>query len=89
MVAVGELDVATCGEVAERLRELRDVGFTRLELDLRAVTFLDSTAVHMILEADSRARDEDGEFALISGPPAVARALEICGLSERLAFRDG
>ncbi len=88
VVGAGELDVATCGQVADRLRELRDVGFSRLELDLRAVTFLDSAAVHVILEADRAARDGGGELALILGPPAVERTLEVCGVVDRLTFRE-
>ena len=46
---VGELDLETVPLVDAELAELWSVGFTRLVVDLRSVTFLDSTGLRMLL----------------------------------------
>ena len=82
----GELDATTASQLESQLHELRDSGFDRIVLDLRRVTFLDSTALALILAEDRSARDSGHAFTLISGPPAVQRALEVCGVVGRLRF---
>ncbi|HEV7804266.1 MAG TPA: STAS domain-containing protein [Solirubrobacteraceae bacterium] len=82
----GELDVTTASQLECQLHELRDSGFDRIVLDLRRVTFLDSTALALILAEDRRARERGHAFTLISGPPAVQRVLEVCGVAGRLRF---
>ena len=42
---IGELDLATVPLVGAELAELWSVGFTRLVVDLRAVTFLDTNPI--------------------------------------------
>lgn len=83
---VGELDLATADVLQRHLSELRDSGFHSIVLDLRRVTFLDSTGIALILEEDRRARDAGMEFVLISGPVAVQRALGMCGVLDELRF---
>src|SRR5205807_172173 len=81
---VGEVDLATVPTVENELRELRAAGFTNLVLDLREVRFLDSTGVHLILEWHASTEADGISFALIAGPPAVQRVLDLSGLTERL-----
>ena len=85
---VGEVDLATAYQVRDRLDELRAAGFTRVILDLRGVTFLDSTGVRLVLDADASARTDGFDFALIEGPAEVQRAFEITGLRAALPFID-
>lgn len=86
VVPVGELDVATVYELEDQLRDLRSSGFEKSVLDLRELTFLDSTGVALILAEHDFARRNQHEFSLIAGPPAVQRTLDICGLLEHLTF---
>ena len=68
------------------LNELWSVGFTRFVLDLRGVCFLDSTGVRMLLAWHARDRADGVVFGVIPGPPVVQRALEICGVADRLEY---
>ena len=53
---------------------------------MRGLTFIDSSGIRAILAENQFAETNGREFSLISGPPAVQRALEVCGLLERLRF---
>ena len=86
VVPVGALDVATMQELEDQLQELRSSGWENIVLDLRELTFLDSTGIALIVAQDDFARANRHEFSLIPGPPAVQRALDICGLLEHLTF---
>jgi anti-sigma B factor antagonist len=85
---VGELDLATVPVVDEQLSELEAAGFKALILDLRAVSFLDSTGLRMILRWDLRSRAGSFEFRLIAGPPAVQRLFDLTGTTGRIDFVD-
>ena len=85
---VGEIDLDTVSQVRDRLEELRAAGFRRLILDLRGVTFLDSTGIRLVLETDAAARADGFDFGLIEGPANVQRAFEITGLRGGLPFVD-
>ena len=55
-----------------------------IDIDLRQLTFLDSTGV----AADSYARRDGWSLTIVKGPPQVQRVLEICGLTEVLPLAD-
>jgi len=86
----GDLDMAATftveGEI-DRLLERDRV--ERLVLDLRAVRFLDSTGLRLLVQTDVRARDAGVELALVRGRPEVQRVFELAGLGELLPFTDG
>lgn len=84
---VGELDLATVAPLRERLDEVRASGCRSIVLDLRELTFIDSSGLHLTLSCDRHARESQIEFAIIQGPPAVRRVFEITGLLNRLSFR--
>jgi anti-sigma B factor antagonist len=83
VVAVsGELDIASVGAVQEALDELCAVGWKSIVLDLRELSFIDSTGLSLLLEAERAAQRDGAAFAIVDGSPAVARLLEVVGLSE-------
>jgi anti-sigma B factor antagonist len=84
----GEIDLASVEELATTLRELRENGFHHLVLDLRGVTFMDSTGLRLILTWDDASRRDGIEFRLIPGPPIVQRLFEITGVAGQLPFVD-
>jgi anti-sigma B factor antagonist len=85
---IGEIDISTAERVRAQLQELTAAGFTNLILDLRGTTFLDSSGLHVVLDAHSAA-DRDGfDFGIVAGPPAVQRVFEVAGLGDRLPFVD-
>jgi len=95
MCPVGEIDFSTVGEVRGQFDDLRSAGFSRLILDLRRATFLDSSGVRLALDSHAASAADGTEFAIVPGPPAVQRTFEVAGVSDRLRFigsrgrRDG
>ena len=85
---LGDVDIRSVEAIRQRIADLRAGGARRVVLDLREATFLDSTGVHLILEADADAREDGWDFALIEGPAGVQRSLEVLGLLEHLLFLD-
>jgi anti-sigma B factor antagonist len=84
VVPEGDLDLATVGEVEQRLGELRDAGFDRLVLDLRELTFIDLAGLRLA-ERWSAAAERDGfAFDVLSGAPAVQRLLDVLDGVHRL-----
>lgn len=79
----GEIDRATIGAVAQALDELRAAGWKNVVLDLRAVTFMDSSGLAVMIDCDRAAREDGWAFAIVGGSPSVARVLEIAGMSKR------
>jgi len=82
----GEVDLATTGEIREKFEEMSALGFRRVVLDLRGVTFLDSTGLRLALELWESSRTATWEFAVIEGPVAVQRIFELTGVRSRMPF---
>jgi anti-anti-sigma factor len=82
----GELDLATCEPVAAMLDELWESGWTDVVLDLRQVTFADSTTLHLLVQNQRRAERDGMRFRIIDGSDAVQRILTISGLRPVLDF---
>jgi anti-sigma B factor antagonist len=85
---VGEVDTATIGRVRASVDEAFAASVGRVILDLRETTFLDSTGLHLAIDATDAALLNGIDFAIIAGPPAVRRTFELAGLSEQLPFVD-
>jgi anti-sigma B factor antagonist len=88
VVPRGEIDIASVPVLDAKLRELRESGFDRVLLDLREVTFMDSTGLRLILAWDDEARRDGLELRLLAGPPTVQRLFELTGVLGRLQFVD-
>ena len=80
----GELDIAAAPRLDTELAEVEAEGPDRIVLDLRGLTFLDSTGLRSLLGADARARAADWALTLIKGPDVVQRVFAITGLDGRL-----
>jgi anti-anti-sigma factor len=83
---VGELDIATAPEVDRHLRELREGGGEALVLDLRAVAFMDSSGLRLIVSWDEEARRDGFGFALVAGADVVERVFDTTRVREHLTF---
>lgn len=80
----GELDIATADRLRQPIAELLEEGFRRVIVDLRNVTFLDSTGVHTLIQCHERARDLGARMSIILGGPATRRVLDITGIIDHL-----
>lgn len=82
----GELDISGVGELERALAEV-EAGEPRvLVIDLREVTFLDSSGLRSLLAADRRAKAAGRRLVLVRGPGPVQRVFEIALLDRRLTF---
>ena len=74
----GELDLATAGRLDEALREA--LGYARLiVLDLQAMSLMDSTGLHVIIDAAARARTEGARIVLAGASEQVEKLLDVTG----------
>jgi len=80
----GELDIAAAGRLDEELERVERDGLAHLVLDLRSLTFLDSTGLRSLIAADARGREHGWRVSLVRGPAVVQRVFEITGLEGRL-----
>jgi anti-anti-sigma factor len=88
VVASGEIDLWSAPEVKAALagQGARD---SAVVLDLRGVTFMDSSGLGLIVEANQRARKQGYRFAVaVGGASDVHRILEMSGLMKVLKFVD-
>ena len=83
---VGELDLATAPRLAEAVRELREVGWDVIVVDLAAADFVDSTGLRLLLDLDGRARCEGWRFALRGSCRPLERLLCVTGLRDWFAW---
>ena len=84
LVVSGELDLSTGPRLEEEVRQLEAEGPTVLVLDLREVTFFDSTGLQLVLDADVRAREEGRTFVVAPGDGEPLRILELAEVADRL-----
>jgi anti-sigma B factor antagonist len=85
---IGELDLDTAPLLDEELGALRRAGADRLALDMRSLTFMDSTGLRLIIRWDSAARDEGFEFAIVPGIEVVQRVFRLTGMDEHLSVTN-
>jgi anti-sigma B factor antagonist len=86
VVPRGELDVATVGQLAAEIDDLAGRGFDAIALDLREISFMDSSGVHLLLEHTARA---DAPVTVIGGSEAVRRVIDLCGVRHLLPVDAG
>lgn len=82
----GELDVATVPRLTAALRE--HDGFARLVIDLRSLSFMDSSGLRLLVGEHDRAQRHGYVLALVPGGPEVSRLLRVTRLDERLPFDE-
>lgn len=75
----GEADARAAPEIQERLSELAREPRQRLLIDLSEATFLDSTALAVLLETDRRLRDWRGRLAVLCPDPAMRELFVLVG----------
>jgi anti-sigma B factor antagonist len=79
----GELDLATTPELEKVLGGV-DLG-ERLVVDLSACTFLDSSALRVLIATITEARERGGSVSLVAPEPGIARVLEIASVDTMAA----
>jgi len=85
---VGELDLDTAPQLEEELTAVRAQGGPRLVLDLRGLTFMDSTGLRLVIRWDAAAREERFEFAIVPGSDVVQRVIRLTGMDDQLTVTE-
>ncbi|MDA0141170.1 STAS domain-containing protein [Solirubrobacter deserti] len=88
IVIRGELDMETGPRAEEELRRAEEDKPQVLVLDLREVSFFDSTGLQLVLDADVRAREEGRTFIVIPGDGEPRRVLELAEVTDRLNLEE-
>lgn len=85
LAPAGELDLGTTPELAGALAA---VAGDDVLLDLRAVTFIDSSGIAVVLEAWRMAGEAGGRLRVVPGPPQVQRVIGMVALDRALEWSD-
>jgi anti-sigma B factor antagonist len=80
----GELDLASVGTLRAALDGVETPG--RVVLDLRGLSFIDSTGLRLLVVLDQRARCDGFQLTLVPPPAPVDRAIRVSGLDQVLPF---
>ena len=89
MVLIGELDLSCVKRFKESLARSVAEDPHDVVIDLRSVTFLDSTGLALLLKADSLAREEGFRLHVVRSPTEIVRAVfEASGLNTVLPLTD-
>lgn len=84
----GEIDVATAPQLRECLHGVIAQGEATVVLDLLEVTFLDSTALGVLVGALKRCRELGGDLHIVVSDPRIMKIFEITGLTNVFTITD-
>ncbi len=79
----GELDIATAPEFERAISDAAGDA-TSIIIDLRGLTFMDSTGLRALVQTDQRARSEGFELKIVRGVATIDRLFAVSGLDEHL-----
>ena len=84
----GELDISTTQALDVVLRKGIDGDAPRVILDLRGVSFIDSTGLRLLVFAAARSRNNGDRLRMMRGSEAVERVLLVSGLEQSQPFHN-
>jgi anti-anti-sigma factor len=84
----GDVDIASADEIEARIRSAEAVQPSVILIDLREVSFLDSSGLRLILGAAARAESAGRRLVLVRGHERIQRVFELTNLLSRLEFVD-
>lgn len=89
LAMTGEFDVSCARRFGDLLRDAVAEGLEDLVVDLRSVTFVDSTGLVLLIKADGLAREEGFHLHIVRSPTEIVRAVfEVSGIDTLLPLTD-
>jgi anti-sigma B factor antagonist len=83
----GEVDLYSAPDLKAQLARLTDAGARDIVVDMSATTFIDSTALGVLVRGVQRLRELDGgRFALVVTDENIRRIFEMTGLERVFAI---
>src|SRR5204863_8585631 len=84
----GEFDMAGVDRFERLLAADETPETTTFVVDLRGLTFIDSSGLRALIMADQRVRDGGGRFVVVKGPDRVNEVLEVTGVARQIELVD-
>ncbi len=84
----GELDMAGVDRFERSLAYDQTPEAGTFVLDLRGLTFIDSSGLRAVIMADQRVRSEGGRFVVVRGSDRVNQVMEMTGVAQRIELVD-
>lgn len=84
----GELDLLSAPALERALERLPEVEADLVIVDLRGLKFMDSTGLHLLVQAQQKAHECGRRLALIKGTDQVQRLFQLTGMTEGLTMVD-
>jgi anti-sigma B factor antagonist len=88
IILSGELDLSTAPLLRHRMAEVTGELETELLLDIRALTFIDSTGLSLIVSEHKKLKAQGTELVLVSPSRMARRLFELSGLDSVLSIRS-
>lgn len=82
----GELDMANAATLEREIQRAESDSHGSVTIDMRALDFIDSTGIAVLVAAHKRLGGEGRLRLLRSSAPAVKRVMEVTGLETKLPF---
>lgn len=82
----GELDLASAYSLDDAIDAFRSP--SHVVIDMRGVTFIDSTGLRCLLRANGLAERRGIELTIVRGPRQVAEVFRLSGLDKHLPLAD-
>jgi anti-sigma B factor antagonist len=86
LALTGELDLAAVPTLEAAIPDL--AAGEALVVDLRDLTFIDSSGIHVLMRLDTAARDDGWSLVFVRGQPAVQRVLDLCHVGDHVRTVD-
>ena len=82
----GEFDLCAVESASRAFAEAEALSPESILVDLSALSFMDSSGLHWIVEAHESAERRGSRVSLVAAPPTVQRIFEITGVEKHLVF---
>lgn len=84
----GEVDIARVAELEYFIDDYRASRAVDIVIDLRQVTFMDSTGLGFMARLHRDAKDRGGNVTVTHAHPAVGRVIRLSGIDQILVVED-
>jgi len=85
----GELDLSSVPQLERSLRDAVESGARRVVIDLRALEFMDSTGLTLLMRWQRESRRDGFELALVRGDERIHRLFELTAMAPLFTFVEG
>lgn len=88
IAAIGDLDLSSAAALDAEVRAVEATDVDQIIIDLSGVTFMDSTGLRLLVQADARSRADSNRLRLVRGSRRVQRVFELTNTEAMLPFVD-